>query len=244
MNTIDYIRSKGNIIQEIAVNELKYIGSTQSVCRASLFVFPRVIIYEIHGGNDATYIFLTEEKIECYLAFALLDYFEGDVVRKRIDFDKNMDMYLPLFKRYIVLHNSDEAWMNNINFFTDSRLPEIMQVSDKKNISAAIREASLGKKNFKEIEKMKAVLPIVRVSCNWKEKDEFCFPAFLSDKRFMEITSPGTSHRQWYGERIKEKPYSSFTKNGISVKLCSYQDIYSTSDILLIFAVIGKYMER
>lgn len=240
MNKIDYIRTREKLIQEIQIKEVKYTGSTVEEIPASILVFPRVIIYESACSDDATYIFLVKERMECVLAFIIAEYFSSDAIRKRADFEKNLREYNFLFKHIIAKDITENEWVETINFYTNKRIIEVLEKEESYYLTSAIRNF-LNTPLTDELKNlMHSCLPFVTIQKRGDKWNELCFPAFDNDKRYIEVESAHSPIRVWYNFKIQENGYSHFIKQSCLIKLCSYNNRYSQSDIMFISKMISK----
>ncbi len=245
MKSIDYIKGKPELIQEIKIKEIKYTGSTIEEVDAHVLVFPRVIFYVSESDEDAVYIFLTKEKMECFLAITLANYFSGEVVRKRVDFDKNMDKYNMLYKRIVLKFSTEKDWTEAIDFYTNKRITDVLGEEDSFCLSKAAKTFGLAfgldLSNKKINDFLFQALPSVNIQGNGVAWNELCFPAFVNDIRYNEVESNLSGCRLWYNESFQNELYGSFVKYSAKIKLCSYSNKFTQSDISLFKSIItGK----
>lgn len=240
MNRINYIRERQNLIEEIPVKEIKYAGSNIISVKSYIFVFPRVIIYESEGEGDATYIFLTKERMECYIAINMAEYFSSGTIRKRADFEKNMNRYSFLFKRIVVKESTEKEWTDSIDFYTNKRIPDVLGIEDHLCFSKALKKYfnKTLTENIKQI--LNESLPFVNVVNEGKEWKELCFPMFANDKRFEEVKEKTTAFRGWYKDKIINASYSRLNKLSCKIKLCSYDNKFTQSDISLMYNLVKE----
>lgn len=233
MKRIEYIMNKQNLIQEINIKEIKYSGSNIENVDAHIFVFPRVLIYVSESEEDASYIFLTKEKMECFLAITFADYFSSEAVRKRADFDRNMNKFNSLFKRIVLKYISEEDWNEAMDFYTNRRVMDILGEEETYCLAKASKMYGLDVSNPKAEGSALDKLPFVNIQGNGVGWNELCFPAFVKDSRYNEVETNLPCYRAWYKEQIQKQLYRNFTKYSSKIKLCSYGNKYSHSDILL-----------
>lgn len=240
MKRIEYIRVKEGLIQEIAIKEIKYSGSNTEEVNAYISVFPRVIIYESESEEDATYIFLTKEKIECFLAITLAEYFSSEVVRKRADFDKNMSRFNALFKRIVLKSDTEADWNDAIDFYTNKRISDVLGEEETYCLSKATKTFSIDISNLKINNSLFEALPSVNILGDGVGWSELCFPAFANDSRYNEVESNLSGCRFWYNEPQQKEPYKRFSRYNTMIKLCSYSNKFTQSDIMLFNRIIKR----
>lgn len=240
MKRTEYIREKDGLIQEIPIKEIKYSGSITEEVNAYISVFPRVVIYETESEDDATYIFLTKEKMECFLAITLAEYFSSEVVRKRADFDKNMCKYSSLFKRIVLKANSDNEWSVDIDFYTNKRIANVLGHEEEFCLSKAIKAFCMDMTNLKTNESLFQKLPYINIQKNGVGWSELCFPAFANDVRYSEVESNLSGCRFWYNEPTYNEFYKRFSRYNSKIKLCTYGNKFTHSDIVLFNSIITK----
>lgn len=238
MKRIEYIREKKGLIQEITIKEIKYLGSNSEEVNAYISVFPRVIIYETESEEDATYIFLTKEKMECFLAITLAEYFSSETVRKRADFDNNMNRFNTLFKRIVLKSNTEADWNAAIDFYTNKRIPDVLGEERTYCLSKAIKTFGIYISEQKTNKFLFDTMPSVNIQGNGIGWSELCFPAFVNDTRYNEVESNVSGCRFWYNEPLQEESYKRFSRYNTKIKLCSYGNKFTQSDVALINCMI------
>lgn len=241
MRNIEYLKTRKSLIQGIPVKEIKYAGSATEEVNAYIAVYPRVIIYESESEDDATYIFLTKEKMECFLAITLAEYFTSDIVRKRADFDNNMNMHSYLFKRITLKGSSEEDWTEAIDFYTNKRMQDVLGEEEGYCFSKATKENGLNISDKERRDFLFDKLPFVGIQKNGVGWNEPCFPAFTNDTRYNEAESNMSGFRAWYNEEANKEDYRRFTRFSAEIKLCSYGNKYTQSDILMFRKILAGY---